>query len=65
MRNEDFIGFGQQVLAPASGTVVYARNDVSDNPASGNQNLEQLLQLPDPPWGVGGNCVVIDHGTGE
>jgi len=64
-KNEDFVGFGREVLAPAAGMVVYARNDVADNPATGNQDTEKLLALPDPPWGVGGNCVVIDHGNTE
>ena len=64
-KNEGFIGFGKDVLAPAAGTVVYARNDIPDNPASGNQEMDKLLALPDSPWGVAGNCVVIDHGNGE
>ena len=64
-KNEDFLVFGKEVIAPAAGTVVYARNDVADNPASGNQDFEKLLALPDPPWGIAGNCVVIDHGDGE
>ena len=59
------MGFGKDVLAPAAGMVTYARDDVADNPSTGNQNLEKLLALADPPWGVGGNCVVIDHGNGE
>jgi murein DD-endopeptidase MepM/ murein hydrolase activator NlpD len=64
-KNEDFIGYGREVLAPARGVVIYARNDVPDNPASGNQDMDALLRLPDPPWGIAGNCVVIDHGDGE
>jgi murein DD-endopeptidase MepM/ murein hydrolase activator NlpD len=64
-KNEDFIGFGKDVMAPAAGIVAYARDDVPDNPASGNQNMDKLLALPDSPWGVAGNCVVIDHGNGE
>src|SRR4029077_19752002 len=32
---------------------------------TGNQNMAELLALPDSPWGVAGNCVVIDHGDGE
>lgn len=64
-KNEDFIAFGSAVLAPAAGTVTYARNDVADNPASGNQDMEKLLALPDSPWGIAGNSVVIDHGNGE
>lgn len=64
-KNSDFVGYGLEVLAPAAGVVVYERNDVADNPASGNQDFPSLLKLPDPPWGVAGNCVVIDHGNGE
>ena len=64
-KNEDFVGFGKEVLAPAAGTVTYARDDVADNPSTGNQDFEKLLALADPPWAVGGNCVVIDHGNGE
>lgn len=63
--NTDFVAYGWPVLAPAAGTVAYARNDVDENGAGGNQDIEKLLGLPDPPWGVGGNCVVIDHGNGE
>jgi murein DD-endopeptidase MepM/ murein hydrolase activator NlpD len=64
-KNDDFVGFGKEVLAPAAGVVTYARDDVADNPSTGNQDFEKLLALADPPWGVGGNCVVIDHGNGE
>jgi murein DD-endopeptidase MepM/ murein hydrolase activator NlpD len=64
-KNEDFVGFGREVLAPGDGTVAYARNDVADNPSTGNQDMASLLALADPPWGVAGNCVVIDHGNGE
>jgi len=64
-KNEDFVGFGKQIVAPAAGVVSYARNDVDDNPSTGNQDFDKLLALPDPPWAVGGNCVVIDHGNGE
>jgi murein DD-endopeptidase MepM/ murein hydrolase activator NlpD len=64
-KNEDFVGFGQEVLAPAAGVVSYARDDVDDNSSTGNQDFDALLALPDPPWAVGGNCVVIDHGNGE
>jgi murein DD-endopeptidase MepM/ murein hydrolase activator NlpD len=64
-KNTDFVGYGLNVTAPADGVVVYSRNDVTDNPSSGNQDLPSLLKLPDPPWGVAGNCVVIDHENGE
>jgi murein DD-endopeptidase MepM/ murein hydrolase activator NlpD len=64
-KNSDFVGYGRDVLAPADGLVVYARDDVADNPSTGNQDFAALLRLPDPPWAVAGNCVVIDHGDGE
>jgi murein DD-endopeptidase MepM/ murein hydrolase activator NlpD len=64
-QNTDFVGYGRDVLAPAGGVIVYARGDVPDNPASGNQDFAALLALPEPPWGVAGNCVVIDHEDGE
>jgi murein DD-endopeptidase MepM/ murein hydrolase activator NlpD len=64
-KNTDFVGYGLNVMAPADGVVVYSRNDVIDNPSSGNQDLSSLLKLPDPPWGIAGNCVVIDHENGE
>ena len=64
-KNADFVGYGRDILAPADGIVVYSRNDVPDNPASGNQDTAALLRLPDPPWGVAGNCVVLNHGNGE
>jgi murein DD-endopeptidase MepM/ murein hydrolase activator NlpD len=61
----DFAGWGREVLAPASGTVSYARNDVPDNPGMDSADLEMLAGMPDQPWPVAGNVVVIDHGTGE
>jgi murein DD-endopeptidase MepM/ murein hydrolase activator NlpD len=61
----DFAGWGREVLAPAAGTVSYARNDVPDNPGMDSADLDMLAGLPDQPWPVAGNVVVIDHGTGE
>jgi murein DD-endopeptidase MepM/ murein hydrolase activator NlpD len=61
----DFAGWGREVLAPAAGTVAYARNDVPDNPGMDSADLDMLARLPDQPWPVAGNVVVIDHGTGE
>src|SRR5262249_29208237 len=40
-KNEDFVGFGREVLAPAAGVVTYARDDVADNPSTGNQDFEK------------------------
>jgi len=34
--NEADAGWGREILAPAGGTVVYARNDVPEQPAPGN-----------------------------
>ncbi|UFJ40268.1 M23 family metallopeptidase [Brevibacillus humidisoli] len=53
--NESYHAFGQEVLAPASGTVVQVVNDVPDNEPVGEMNEEQPA----------GNYVVIDHGRGE
>jgi murein DD-endopeptidase MepM/ murein hydrolase activator NlpD len=63
--NDDYLGWGREVLAPAGGVVLYARNDVGDNPKPGTVDPDALAKLPDAMWAVGGNCVVIDHGNGE
>jgi len=59
-RIDDWATFGREIFAPADGIVVYTRNDVPDMmpPA-------EYLKLPDPQWAIGGNQVIIDHGTGE
>ena len=61
--NEDFVGWAHtEIIAPADGTVVYARNnDVPDMLTKRGF----LATLPDPKTAVGGNLVVIDHGSGE
>jgi hypothetical protein len=64
-KNSDFAGWGREVLAPAAGTIIYARNDVPDNAAPGVIDMAALQALPDQPWPMGGNVVVIDHGSGE
>ena len=63
--NSDFVGWGKEVMAPAAGTIAYARSDVPDNPAPNVTNAAALARMPDPEWAAGGNCVVIDHGDGE
>jgi murein DD-endopeptidase MepM/ murein hydrolase activator NlpD len=63
--NEDFVTWGAQVLAPADGVVVFARNDVPDNPRPGTIDLSSLGQLPDPVNAIAGNNVILDHGNGE
>jgi hypothetical protein len=63
-RNEAIAGWGKEILAPAGGTVVYARNDVPTNPIY-RTDAAALAALPEPIWAIAGNCVVIDHGNGE
>ena len=38
-RNEDYFSWGQPVLAPADGVVVFARNDVPDHPLAPSEGL--------------------------
>ena len=58
-------GWGREIIAPAAGTVVYARNDVPDNPRPGEPDLNVLAALHDPVMAYAGNCVIIDHGNSE
>jgi murein DD-endopeptidase MepM/ murein hydrolase activator NlpD len=59
-------GWGRDILAPAGGTVTYARNDVPDNLHPGNEpNANWYKALHDPMMAFAGNCVIIDHGNSE
>lgn len=59
-------GWGREILAPAAGTVVYARNDVPNNPHPGDHpDWSWYIPLHDPAQAYAGNCVVIDHGNSE
>jgi hypothetical protein len=59
-------GYGREILAPAAGTVVYARNDVPTNPIPGKEPDDDWYKaLHDPVMAYDGNCVVIDQGNSE
>lgn len=63
MRSPDgsFYAFAHtEVVAPADGIVVYARNDVPDGTVK-----QDYLKMEDGIWAIGGNIVLIDHGDGE
>jgi hypothetical protein len=55
-------GWGREILAPAAGTVTYARNDVPDNP---HPDTITYMAQHDPIMAFLGNCVIIDHGNSE
>jgi murein DD-endopeptidase MepM/ murein hydrolase activator NlpD len=63
--NEDFYGWGRELIAPADGHVLYARGDVPENPRPGIVLRNVFLRMPEPLWAAAGNVVVIDHGNGE
>ena len=59
-------GWGREILAPAAGTVVYARNDVPTNPNPRENPGENWYRpLHDPVNASAGNCVIVDHGNSE
>ncbi len=59
-------GYGREILAPAAGTVVYARNDVPENVHPGEEPDDNYYRtLHDPVMAYAGNCVIIDHGNSE
>ena len=60
--NASAAGWGREILAPADGTVTYARNDVPDNP---RPDTITYMAQHDPIMAFMGNCVVIDHGNSE
>jgi peptidase M23-like protein len=63
--NSSYAGWDREIMAPADGTVVYARNDVLNNPAAGDPAQKLLDSQHDPMLAVAGNCVIIDHGNSE
>jgi murein DD-endopeptidase MepM/ murein hydrolase activator NlpD len=62
-QSEDYLTYAtREILSPADGTVVYARNnDVPDDMLA----KDYLRKMPDPISAIGGNLVIIDHGDGE
>jgi len=62
--NASAAGWGREIVAPAAGTVTYARNDVPDNPHPGTDS-SLYTALHDPIMANAGNCVIIDHGHSE
>jgi murein DD-endopeptidase MepM/ murein hydrolase activator NlpD len=64
--NDSSAGWGREIIAPADGTVVYARNDVPTNPHPGKEpGSDWFAKLHDPVLARAGNCVIIDHGNSE
>jgi hypothetical protein len=63
--NASAAGWGREILAPAAGTVTYARNNVPDNPRQGDFDINALAALEDPVGAFMGNCVIIAHGNSE
>jgi peptidase M23-like protein len=64
--NASDAGWGREILAPAAGAVVYARNDVPTNPHTGEApDSNWYRALHDPVMAYAGNCVIIDHGNSE
>jgi len=60
--NASDAGWGREILAPAAGTVTYARNDVPDNP---RPDTITYMAQHDPIMAFLGNSVIIDHGNSE
>ena len=61
---KNYSGWGREVISPASGTIVQARNNRPDQPIAGESN--PAFFVPEfPDGGDPGNYVVIDHGNGE
>lgn len=62
-RNEDWLGFGAPILAPASGVVKEMRNTVDDN-ILGQKMFDFRLVFEDIK-AFYGNYIIIDHQNGE
>ncbi len=62
--NADIYGWGREVIAPADATVIYARNDVPDQPVHGVIDPKLYETVPNQPANPG-NQITLDHGSGE
>ena len=60
----EYAGWGRDLMAPASGSVVRARGDRPDQPAA-NKSDPKYFASEFPRGGDVGNHVVIDHGNNE
>jgi murein DD-endopeptidase MepM/ murein hydrolase activator NlpD len=59
--SQDYVGYARrEIIAPAAGRVVYARNDIPDGAVKA-----AFLKLPHAKEAIAGNLVVIDHGNSE
>ena len=63
--NASYAGWDREVLAPAGGRVVFARNDLADNPIAGQVDLATISASGNRLQAVFGNHLVIDHENGE
>jgi hypothetical protein len=64
--NASAAGWGREILAPAAGTVTYARSDVPNNPRPGDAfETTTYAAVHDPVMAFYGNCVIINHGNSE
>ena len=61
----DFCTWGREVIAPADGVVVYARNDVPDQPRPGTVDTSIQEHLPNPGYAGPGNHLLLNHGNNE
>src|SRR5205085_10151813 len=64
--NEADAGWNREIIAPAAGKVVYARNDIPNSPHPGKSPGDDYYKpLHDPMAAYAGHCVIIDHGNSE
>lgn len=61
---DDYFGFGQQVMAPADGTIIEIANGYPDNEIDGKLPYGFFQFIKNPKL-ASGNYIVIDHKNGE